>query len=102
LDGAIGLAELIGNIGGRFSSEWRVVFFRIALRSIRPKRYRRDPTGKSPGQFSDPSVQPSLQKYSDFPKTQISFITLAVPSHRGALRNVTKRGAGCGGRGRRA
>jgi hypothetical protein len=31
-----------------------------------------DPTGKSPGQFRDPSVQPCLQKCSDFPKTQIT------------------------------
>jgi hypothetical protein len=32
----------------------------------------RYPTGKSAGQFIVPRVQPSLQKYSDFPKTQIS------------------------------
>jgi hypothetical protein len=43
-----------------------------------------------------------LKKYSDFPKSQISFISVAVPSLRGALRNVTKRGAGCGRRGQRA
>jgi hypothetical protein len=30
------------------------------------------PTGKSPGQLIDPSVQPCLKKYSDFPKPQIS------------------------------
>jgi len=53
------------------------------------------------GQITELPVQPLSQKYSDFPKTQISFITLAVPLLRGALRNVTKRGAGCGGRKRR-
>ncbi|HEY5504560.1 MAG TPA: hypothetical protein VIK28_05325 [Sedimentisphaerales bacterium] len=31
-----------------------------------------DPTGKSLGRFLDPSVQPCLQKYSDFPKAQIT------------------------------
>jgi hypothetical protein len=36
-----------------------------------------------------------LQKYSDFPKTQISCIFPAIPFHTGALRNVTnaERGA---------
>jgi len=53
------------------------------------------------GQITELPVQPLSQKYSGFPKTQISFITLAVPLLRGALRNVTKRGAGCGGRKRR-
>jgi len=53
------------------------------------------------GQITELPVQPLPQKYSDFPKTQISFITIAVPLLRGALRNVTKRGAGCGGRKRR-
>jgi hypothetical protein len=50
------------------------------------------------GPFSKPAVKPRLQKYSVFRKTQITSIFPAVPSHRGALRNVTKRGAGCGGR----
>src|ERR1700731_965255 len=50
------------------------------------------------GQISDLPVQPSLQKYSDFPKTQITFITLAVLSHRGAARDRHGRGTGCGGR----
>jgi len=31
-----------------------------------------DPTGKSPGQFFEPSVQPLSKKYSDFPKAQIT------------------------------
>jgi hypothetical protein len=38
------------------------------------------PTGKSLAQLINRSVQPPLQKYSDFPKTQITFITLAIPS----------------------
>ena len=46
-------------------------------------------------------VQPLLQKYSDFPKTQITCITLLVLSHRGAARDRHGRGAGCGGRKRR-
>ena len=61
----------------------------------------RDPTGKSPRQFIDPSVQPPLQKYSDFPKTQITCITFPVLSHRGAARDRHGRGTGCGGRRRR-
>jgi len=51
------------------------------------------PTGKSLGQLVDPSVQPSLQKYSDFPKTQITFVTLAIPSHsEGRFAIVTNAG----------
>src|SRR5216684_7684821 len=38
------------------------------------------PTGKSPGRFIDPSVQPLLKKYSDFPNAQISpYVRRPVP-----------------------
>jgi len=50
------------------------------------------PTGKSPGLSIDPSVQPPLQKYSDFPKTQISFITLPSCPTEGRLEIVTDAG----------
>ena len=46
------------------------------------------------GQISDLPVQPPSQKYSDFPKTQISFISLAIPCPpRGAYRDRHGRGA---------
>jgi hypothetical protein len=44
------------------------------------------------GLFGDTRVKPLSKKYSDFQKTQISSITSAVPSHRGALRNVINAG----------
>ena len=50
------------------------------------------PTGKSPGQFIDPSVQPLLQKYSDFPKKQITCITLPSYPTEGRLEIVTDAG----------
>jgi hypothetical protein len=50
------------------------------------------------GLFGECRVKAFSQKYSVFPKTQITSIFPAVLSHRGALRNVTKRGSGCGGR----
>ena len=53
------------------------------------------------GQITDWPVHPSLQKYSDFQNTQISFISLPVLSHRGAARDRHGRGTGCGGRERR-
>src|ERR1700687_5616657 len=37
------------------------------------------------GQISELTVQPHLQKYFCFRLTQISNISLTVPSHRGAL-----------------
>ncbi len=37
-------------------------------------------------------VQPPLQKYFPSPPTQISSLSRAVPSHRGALRNVINAG----------
>jgi hypothetical protein len=52
-----------------------------------------DPTGKSPKPCPAP-----FAKYSDFPNTQITFITLSVLSHRGAARDRHRRGTGCGGR----
>jgi hypothetical protein len=57
------------------------------------------PANEPDGQISKNLSSPPLQKYSDFPKTQITFITLAVLSHRGATRDRHGRGAGCGGRG---
>jgi hypothetical protein len=44
-------------------------------------------------------VQPSLQKYSASPHTQITSRTFRIPPHRGAYRDRHGRGAGCGGRG---
>ena len=44
-------------------------------------------------------VQPLLQKYSDFPKTQITFLLPPSRSARGAMAIVTDAGTGCGGRG---
>jgi hypothetical protein len=50
------------------------------------------PTGKSPGRFSAPPVQPLVKKYSDFPKTQISsYIRRPVPP-RGVSRSSRARG----------
>jgi hypothetical protein len=45
-------------------------------------------------------VQPLLQKYSGFPKPQISLSALSSRPKRGAFRERHERGAGCGGRGR--
>jgi hypothetical protein len=50
------------------------------------------PTGKSPGQFIDPSVQPFLQKYSGFPKIQITFIISPSFPTEGRLEIVTDAG----------
>ena len=50
------------------------------------------------GSFCDTRVKPLAQKYSDFPKQQITLYSQPSRPERGALRNVTKRGAGCGGR----
>ncbi len=44
-------------------------------------------------------VQSFFQKYFRSLLTQITCISLAVPSHRGAARDRHERGAGCGGRG---
>jgi hypothetical protein len=44
-------------------------------------------------------VQPRLQKYFHSLLTQITCISPAVPSHRGAARDRHERGAGCDGRG---
>ena len=46
-------------------------------------------------------VQPLPKRYSDFPKSQISFISAAVHPTRGAYRDRHGRGAGCDGRKRR-
>jgi hypothetical protein len=51
-----------------------------------------DPTGKSPGQFIDPSVQPLLQKYSDFQKQQITLYSPASCPTEGRLEIVTDAG----------
>jgi hypothetical protein len=47
---------------------------------------KNDPTGKSPGQFTAPAVQPLVKKYSDFQKCQISPISRRLVPTRGALR----------------
>ena len=44
------------------------------------------------GQIGELPVQPHLQKYFRFRLTQISSLIRAVPSHRGALRNVINAG----------
>jgi hypothetical protein len=51
-----------------------------------------EPDGQISSRFGDRLVQPPLQKYSDFPNTQISFITRPVLSHRGRLEIVTDAG----------
>ncbi len=43
-------------------------------------------------------VQPHLKKYFRSGLTQISNISPAVPSHRGAIARRHERGTGCGGR----
>src|ERR1700731_3916041 len=48
-----------------------------------------------------PAVQSPRKKYSVSRLPQISRISIAVPSHRGAARDRHERGAGCGGRGGR-
>jgi len=50
------------------------------------------PTGKSPGQFTAPRVQPLLQKYSDFPKTQIGLYPLPSRPTEGRFAIVTDAG----------
>jgi hypothetical protein len=57
--------------------------------NIRLSPHPGDPTGKSPGQFVDPSVQPLLKKYSDFPKAQISSIYAPSRSSEGRFAIVT-------------
>ena len=44
-------------------------------------------------------VQSSIKKYFRSLLTQITCISIAVSSHRGAARDRHGRGAGCGGRG---
>jgi hypothetical protein len=56
---------------------------------LRPARFRAE---------SDLHVQPPLQKYFRFLLTQITCLSPAVLSHRGAARDRHGRGAGCGGR----
>jgi hypothetical protein len=50
------------------------------------------PTGKSPGQFIAPRVKPVLQKYSDFPKTQISLYLTPFRPTEGRVAIVTNAG----------
>ena len=57
------------------------------------------PDGQITARSNSRRVQPLLKKYSYFPKPQISCISLAILSHRGAFRERHERGAGCGGRG---
>src|ERR1700726_1137065 len=50
------------------------------------------------GRRADFPVQPLLQKYSGFPKTQITSISAAIPSReRGVSRSSRTLGTGCGG-----
>jgi hypothetical protein len=51
------------------------------------------------GQISELPVQPHLQKYFSSRPTQLSSLSRAVLSHRGAIARRHERGAGCGGRG---
>jgi len=51
-----------------------------------------DPTGKSLGLLIDPSVQPFLQKYSDFQNTQISLYPPPSCPTEGRLEIVTDAG----------
>jgi hypothetical protein len=50
------------------------------------------PTGKSPGRFITPRVQPHLQKYSDFPKLQISLYAPPSRPTEGRFAIVTDAG----------
>src|SRR5450755_4029487 len=50
------------------------------------------------GQITQKSVKPLWQKYSDFPKLQISLYSSRPVLLRGTFANVTNVGAGCGGR----
>jgi hypothetical protein len=50
------------------------------------------PTGKSPGQFIAPRVQPHLQKFSDFPKTQITLYPSPSRPTEGRFAIVTNAG----------
>src|SRR6266403_5412522 len=56
-------------------------------------------TGQITSCFPKWSVQPLLQKYFPSRLTQISSLSRAVLSHRGAIARRHERGAGCGGRG---
>src|SRR6266478_2982346 len=56
------------------------------------------PTDLPDGLFCKSPVQPLLQKYFRSGLTQITSISLTVPSHRGAIARRHERGAGCGGR----
>src|SRR5947208_2929316 len=59
------------------------------------------PDGQITSCFPKWLVQPLLQKYFVSRLTQISCISPAVSSHRGAIARRHERGAGCGGRGQR-
>ena len=56
-----------------------------------PTLTENNPTGKSPGQFIDPSVQSLLKKYSDFQKSQIR--SIYAPSRSSEGRCATSRNA---------
>jgi hypothetical protein len=60
------------------------------------------PTGIPAIGSGSSAVQSHFKKYFCSGFTQIKSISLAVPPHRGAFRDRHGRGAGCGGRGRRA
>jgi hypothetical protein len=71
------------------------------LRSRSRAAYRDGAWGDLPdGLHGDLCVQPLTKKYSDFPNTQITTISIAIPSHmRGVSRSSRTLGAGCDGRG---
>ncbi|OIQ76835.1 hypothetical protein GALL_414760 [mine drainage metagenome] len=62
-----------------------------SLSSPRAKNIPLNPSGKSPEQFIAPSVQPLLEKYSDFQKFQISPTYRRLVPTRGALRGRHER-----------
>jgi hypothetical protein len=59
----------------------------------------KQPDGQITWLFLKGRVQPLLQKYSDFQKSQISCIDPSPGPGGGALAIVTNVGTGCGGRG---
>ena len=87
----------VGRNGDGYKSDLGKARTEIFLRKGLDTRVAEQPVG----QIRRSPVQPLSQKYSASHFTQITFRTLAVPSHRGAARDRHGRGAGCGGRGRR-
>ena len=70
----------------RPSHRWNPSLTAIGAAGIHPRWMPPD------GQITEMPVQPLLKKYSDFPKTQITFITLPSRPTEGRLAIVTDAG----------